>query len=439
MGTVEVIVLAAVLWVAGWAAATAAGRSSSRLPLVSRNHRVMHHLHHEPGFAVKRRLGERAVGTVPLVITPVLGAGFNASAYVQGVLANVIAFYAANVLTPAPLNVSIVFTNTSSGLGQSEAGVANVAYSAFAAALVAQSPSAVAAGITVAAVEPATGSHTINVKLANLRAVGLAGPSVNTFCNVTGVADGCISVNLALTDVGAGGDGSNDLLTVLQHEINEVLGLGSSLPDAGDIFPQDLYRWAAPGVRSHATNPSTTDPCGVLTPRAYLSTSPTGATGTNLTDLNNCQNGGDYGDWATVVPPVHSLQNAFADGFTPPAMAVGSVESIALELIGYRVASPTTTTSGATTTTTTTSPSSSPSSTAATTTTTTTTPTSGGGGGGGSSTAWLIGGIILGVVGGSLIIVLGVAYVGTRQGVGPNVQMYNQVTQALVRRQYRAL
>ena len=80
-------------------------------------------------------------------------------------------------------------------------------------------------------------SSNINVKTVNLRALNLLGTSNQTFCNVTGLIDGCIEINLSVTDVAGGGDGSNSLLTTVQHEINEVLGFGSGLPDPGGIFP----------------------------------------------------------------------------------------------------------------------------------------------------------------------------------------------------------
>jgi hypothetical protein len=246
----------------------------------------------------------------------------------------------------------------SMGLGQSQTDYGTLPYSQFSTALVANSPSAVSAGIVGgASTEPVTGAALINVKSTHLRALGLASASTQTLCNVTGLLAGCVQVNLALMDVAGGGSGANKLATVLYHEINEVLGFGSALPiqmgDNGFIFPEDLFRWASPGVRSCAVIPDTNDPCQT-TPRAYFSASSTGAFGTNLSDFNNCANGGDYGDWATVAPPVDLVQNAFGSVGSSAVMTTTNPESTMLALFGYTVAAPTPAPTSATTTTTTT-------------------------------------------------------------------------------------
>lgn len=316
-------------------AASGGAVNHKRLPLTSIRKRVDFPL--LPG--VPKHIVHRAPGTNPLVINPIYGAGFTGNSstavYNRGVVNAAIAFYQSTVFTVTPITFNIVIQSMNSGLGQSTTGFLNLAYSTFSSALVSHSPSAMAAGVA-GTNEPVTGSATINAKTAELRALGLVGATTQTFCNQTAVLDGCIEVNLALTDVAGGGDGSNNLLTTLQHEINEVIGMGSALPDPGDIFPEDLFRWASPGVRSYATNPSTTDPC-TSTPRAYFSASATGALGTNLSDFNNCNNGGDYGDWATVSPPVDLVQNAFGQPGGSASMAVGNPESTMLALLGYTV------------------------------------------------------------------------------------------------------
>lgn len=289
------------------------------------------------------------IAAVPIVITPVYGPGFTGNSataiYNRGVVASAISFYQTNVFTPTLLNVSIVIQNIGTGLGQSTASFLGGPYSVFSSALVAQSPLALAAGVA-GPTNLASGSPNINVKTVNLRALGLLpAPVSETFCSMTGALDGCIEINLSVTDVGGGGDGSNTLFSTLQHEINEILGMGSQLPDPGDGFPSDLYRWASPGVRSFAANPDTNDPC-IGTPRAYFSASSTGALGTNLSDFNNCNNGGDYGDWATVVPPVDLINNAFSTGPSSVVMTTTNPESKNLQLIGYSV-NPTVTTTRA--------------------------------------------------------------------------------------------
>ena len=100
-----------------------------------------------------------------------------------------------------------------------------------------------------------------------------------------------------------------DEIAVLEHEMDEVLGMGSALSGTttpASPFTNDLFRWASAGVRSYSANPSGTVPCSVATPRAFLSIN--GGT-TNLNEFNNCANGGDYGDWITHTPPAMVAQH----------------------------------------------------------------------------------------------------------------------------------
>ena len=113
------------------------------------------------------------------------------------------------------------------------------------------------------------------------------------------------------------------------HEINEVLGLGSALPNYGTNSglnaprPEDLYRYAADGARSFSAS---------ATGSVYFSLNGT----TDLAQFNNSNNGGDYGDWASnPLPPGASpqVQDAFA---TPNVhLTLGTNEFAALQAIGY--------------------------------------------------------------------------------------------------------
>ena len=115
-----------------------------------------------------------------------------------------------------------------------------------------------------------------------------------------------------------------DLLAITEHEINEVLGLGSDLPDTSDPFPQDLFRYGAAGGRSFTTNGD----------NAWFSLD-----GTNLLVQFNQDARGDYGDWwsnpgSSFAPRV---QNAFATRGATPDMGV---ELIALDVQGYDLLPP---------------------------------------------------------------------------------------------------
>jgi len=142
----------------------------------------------------------------------------------------------------------------------------------------------------------------VNVKTANLRAVGIATPGFGV-----GQAnpDGAITLNTSLTFPGSLGSSSTySLLSVTEHEIDEVLGLGSSLAaiPLGTIFPEDLFRYDAAGNRSFTTNSAA---------QAFFSINGT----TDLAQFDNQNDGGDFGDWQSNplpsgIPP--KVQDAFA-------------------------------------------------------------------------------------------------------------------------------
>jgi hypothetical protein len=168
---------------------------------------------------------------------------------------------------------------------------------------------------------PITNNATINVKSANLRAVGLPG-AVAT--------DGTIGLNTHITDVGSPGTtGQFSLIATTEHEIDEVLGLGSALPGIplNDPFPQDLFRFTSTGSRSFTTSSSA---------QAFFSINGT----TDLAQFDNQNDGGDFGDWqSNPLPPSVNpqVQDAFA---TPGATPSLGVELTALDVIGYDLAVP---------------------------------------------------------------------------------------------------
>jgi hypothetical protein len=223
-----------------------------------------------------------------------------------------------------PITVNITFSKMTSGLGQSVTFFGNLPYSSFLAALKADAKTAndatAIALLPNVSTNPVNGSTTINVKTANLRAVGLP-------ASVT--SDGTISVNTTITSPGSpGSTGTYNLLPVVQHEIDEVLGLGSSLPSvpSSTIFPQDLYRYSAVNTRSFTTTDSRLS--GEF---AYFSID----AATSFAEFDNQNDGGDFGDWQSNprragVPA--RVQDAFATaGANPPL----GVELNALDVIGY--------------------------------------------------------------------------------------------------------
>jgi hypothetical protein len=113
-------------------------------------------------------------------------------------------------------------------------------------------------------------------------------------------------------------------MATTEHEIDEVLGLGSSLGSSlTEPQPEDLFRYSSLGARSTFTTTSGA--------KAYFSI--TGAS--DLAQFNNQVNGGDFGDWQSNPLPngvLPEVQDAFA---TPGATPQLGVELIALQAVGY--------------------------------------------------------------------------------------------------------
>ena len=258
-----------------------------------------------------------------LVITPTFASNITSdpnAAAIEGVINTAISTYEADFSDP--ITVAITFQE-GAGLGGSSTFFANVPYSTYLAALKADattSNDAIANSLLPnSATNPVNGASTINVKTANLRAVGInANPPA-------GQPDGFITLNTSLTFPGSPGSSSTySLLAVTEHEIDEVLGLGSALPSPqfNTIFPEDLFRYDATGNRSFTTN---------SVALAFFSINGT----TDLAQFDNQNDGGDFGDWQSNplpsgVPP--KVQDAFA---TPGATPSLGVELTALDVVGY--------------------------------------------------------------------------------------------------------
>ncbi len=123
--------------------------------------------------------------------------------------------------------------------------------------------------------------------------------------------------------------GNYDGLTADQHEMDEVLGLGSHLirnsPPESDLRPEDLFSWGAPLGRNTTTIGA-----------RYLSLDQ-GVT--HVVELNQ-DPAGDAGDWLTPTCPVpHPLvQDAFGCPGGAADVSLSSPEATALDVIGYDLA-----------------------------------------------------------------------------------------------------
>jgi hypothetical protein len=175
-------------------------------------------------------------------------------------------------------------------------------------------------------------SGTIEPSSPNGRAVGLDTPSA-MFANGTvgngGPYDGIITLNSStpLQFTRPTNAGSFDAQRATEHEMDEVLGLGSKLGHNGiDFRPQDLFSWSSAGHRNTTSSGT-----------RYFSIN--GGT-TNIVNFNQDTHG-DLGDWLSdQCPQPHPyVQNAFACTGQSSDIAATSPEGINLDVIGYNLSS----------------------------------------------------------------------------------------------------
>jgi hypothetical protein len=265
-----------------------------------------------------------------LIITPSFGSSITSDPNSAAIIAAIdSAINEYQIRFSDPIAVSILFNEMTGGLGQSTTGIYNIDYMTYITALHAHATTAddaTALGLLpITANNPVNGNSTINIASANGRALGLDTPPA-----IGATFDGVIGVNTHITDTGSPGTtGQFSLRATVQHEINEVLGLGSSLPDLpfGTISPEDLFRYTTGGARSFNTTATT---------KAYFSINGT----TLLAQFDNQNDGGDFGDWqSNPLPPgvQPQVQDAFA---TAGAQPVLGVELRALDVIGYTLVTP---------------------------------------------------------------------------------------------------
>ena len=119
-------------------------------------------------------------------------------------------------------------------------------------------------------------------------------------------------------------DGNYDAQRGFEHEMDEVIGLGSYLNISGgnDLQPQDLFSWASAGNRNTSSSGT-----------RYFSIN--GGV-TNIVNFNQDPTG-DFGDWLSAdCPQSHPyVQNAFSCTGQFSDVTATSPEGINLDVIGY--------------------------------------------------------------------------------------------------------
>ncbi len=261
------------------------------------------------------------------------------AATIEATINGIIAEYA--TLFSDPITVDITFKDTSSGLGQSNWFIDSRSYSTVINDLISSASTTndatALAHLPTGSVDPVLGHASVLVKTANLAALE---PN-----SITSNPTGTISINTSICNVDPKSidPTKHDFSSILAHEINEVLGLGSALdPQNGptDILMEDLFRYDQNGNRSYTTSSNVS---------SYFSIDGT----TDLAPFyqNQVNGPGDYGDWATG--PIPLIQDAYQFlGKIPGSILKSRVELVALDAIGYHlilppvIASPTATNVG---------------------------------------------------------------------------------------------
>ena len=167
---------------------------------------------------------------------------------------------------------------------------------------------------------------------ANGRALGLNTPPAmfaNGAVGLGGPYDGIVTLNSSAPYQFSRptGAGNFDAQRATEHEMDEVIGLGSHLNASGnDLRPQDLLSWSSAGVRN-------------ITASGMRYFSINGG-GTNIVNFNQNPTG-DLGDWLSAAcPQAHPyVQNAFLCPGQASDIGATSPEGINLDVIGYDLAS----------------------------------------------------------------------------------------------------
>jgi len=251
---------------------------------------------------------------------------------------NAIDFFTSNITST--FDVTIAFGGQAGGGASTSSFSDTVDYGTYYNALVSHSSgnatdiSAIASLGGANASNPVTGSTNISLKPTLEVALGIGSQVSGSFSGCDNVtANACIQVGTAVLN--ASGAPMASLMGTVEHEIDEVLGTSSALRSSNSpTLPDnpsaaDLYRYGAPGVRSFAYNLSTDVPC-TGSPTGYFSIN-SGAT--NLNQYNNCNNGGDYGDW--IYTDGLQVQDAFGPDDVASALNLSSPEVTLLDAVGY--------------------------------------------------------------------------------------------------------
>jgi hypothetical protein len=257
------------------------------------------------------------------------------AAAIQAMINRTIAIYEALFSDPITIQIRFRYATTAPDgshlpqglISESDTGLYILAWNTFVSALRADAESN-NDNLANASLPGSALSMNMRPGSANGRAVGLNMPPV-MFANGTvgqgGPYDGIVTLNSSKPfQFSRPVSGSNfDAQRITEHEINEVIGLGSRIGhNSNDLRPQDLFSWSSAGHRNITSSGA-----------RYFSIN-SGAT--NIVGFNQDPEG-DFGDWLSgPCPQAHPYpQNAFSCQGQSSDIAATSPEGINLDVIGY--------------------------------------------------------------------------------------------------------
>lgn len=272
-----------------------------------------------------------------LVITPTFDSSITSdpnSAAIQAMINQAIAIYQAQFSDP--ITVTILFrysANTPDGspmgagsLARSNYVFYNFPYNTYITQLSGDATTANDA-TALANLPGAALSTLLPPTSANGRAIGLNTPPAmfaNSSVGAGGPYDGIVTLNAGQSFSFTRPPGASyDALRSTEHEIDEVLGLGSGIGQSS-FRPQDLFSWSSAGVRNITS-----------TGTRYFSIN--GGI-TNLVGFNQSATG-DFGDWISPSCPQANpfVQNAFSCPGQFSDVTTTSPEAVNLDVIGYNL------------------------------------------------------------------------------------------------------
>lgn len=251
--------------------------------------------------------------------------GATNAAAIESSINSAIQFYSA---FSNPVTVKIGFSLMNSGLGQSDTGIYTPTYAQYTHALSVDAlahPQNTVLQTAIANLAFGNDLPNVGATSADMRALGLSASGV-----FAGGEDGLIGLNGSIMNFGdspvAGLYAAN---ATIQHEIDEVLGVGGAGSLIGDpsfantVGAEDLYRYTG----AHAPTLS-------AAANAYFSID--GGV-TDLHDYNNVP-GADLADWSSNCSGAQFVQDAFGcPGGPQLGLSLSSPEVVALQAIGYNL------------------------------------------------------------------------------------------------------